>query len=96
MVLHDAQAVATRLTDEMSELFLRIPGSTVLLRYVKYSYQDDPYRSAIELLLVVFLLRYMLAPAYSTQKKSYVKLTEEVRRTPRDIMRAPKLMLFLG
>ncbi|GAO49115.1 PLP-dependent transferase [Saitoella complicata NRRL Y-17804] len=57
--------------------FHRIPGSALLIRYIKASYQDDPIRSVIELCLVVFVIRYFLSSKYSTENTNYVKLTEE-------------------
>lgn len=60
-----------------SEQFHKLPGSAIFLRYVKSSYQNDPVRSAVELFLVLFAIRYLLAPTYST-KQGYVKLSEEV------------------
>lgn len=61
-----------------SDQFVKIPGSAIFLRYVKSSYQDDPIRSAVELFLVLFAIRYLLAPKYST-KPNYVRLSEDVR-----------------
>ena len=81
MDLHDAHSWLLHFADAFSDLFQKIPGSPILLRYIRSSYQHDPVRSAIELFLCLFALRYLLAPAYSTQKKSYVRLTEEVRLT---------------
>ena len=78
MDLYDAQTWALHLADGLSDLFQKIPGSPILLRYIQTSYQHDPVRSGIELFLCLFALRYLLAPAYSTQKKSYVRLSEEV------------------
>lgn len=64
----------------------RIPGSSIVLRYIKSSYQDDPVRSAIELFLFLFAVRYLLAPKYSVQKnKKYVELTEEVSTSQKGI-----------
>ena len=60
-----------------SEQFHRLPGSAIFLRYVKSSYQNDPVRSAVELFLVLFAIRYLLAPTYST-KRGVVRLSEEV------------------
>lgn len=57
--------------------FQKLPGSAIFLRYVKSSYQNDPVRSAVELFLVLFAIRYLLAPKYST-KPNLVKLSEEV------------------
>ena len=68
----------TKYLSELPDLFQKLPGSSILLRYIKSSYQNDPVRSGIELFLCLFAVRYLLAPAYSTQKKSYVTLSEEV------------------
>ncbi|KAK3067683.1 serine palmitoyltransferase component, partial [Teratosphaeriaceae sp. CCFEE 6253] len=56
--------------------FHRLPGSAIALRYIRSSYQDDPVRSLVELFLVIFAVRYLLAPAYSTAKATHVPLTE--------------------
>ena len=77
MDVQDLQGYFLKFLDELSDVFQKLPGSSILLRYIKSSYQNDPVRSGIELFLLLFALRYLLAPAYSTQKKSYVKLTEE-------------------
>lgn len=79
----DAQEVQDHfmtLVDTTSEQFHKIPGSAIFLRYVKSSYQNDPIRSAVELFLVLFAIRYLLAPKYST-KPNVVKLSEEVGAT---------------
>ncbi|KAG7124518.1 Serine palmitoyltransferase 1 like protein [Verticillium longisporum] len=57
--------------------FQKVPGSAVLVRYVQSSYQNDPIRSALELVLVIFFIRYLLSPSYSTQKQNYVKLRDD-------------------
>jgi len=77
MDLHEAQSTFVRFLNDANAQFHKMPGSAIILRYIKSSYQDDPVRSAIELFLFLFAVRYMLSPSYSTQKK--VKLTEEVR-----------------
>lgn len=59
------------------EQFHRIPGSAILLRYIHSSYQNDPVRSAVELFLVLFAIRYLLAPKYSTKNERFVRLSEE-------------------
>ena len=78
MDAQDLYGWLTKYLSEVSDLFQKLPGSSILLRYVKSSYQNDPVRSGIELFLCLFAVRYLLAPAYSTQKKSYVTLSEEV------------------
>lgn len=76
MDLHEAQSTLVRLFNDANAQFHKMPGSAIILRYIKSSYQNDPVRSAIELFLFLFAVRYMLSPSYSTQNK--VKLTEEV------------------
>jgi serine palmitoyltransferase len=77
MDLHEAQAHLDQWLQEAAVTFQKVPGSAVLIRYVRSSYQNDPVRSAIELVLVIFFIRYLLAPSYSTSKQNYVKLTED-------------------
>ncbi|EHA48524.1 hypothetical protein MCOR27_006488 [Pyricularia oryzae] len=77
MDLHELQSKLTLWLDEASHAFQRVPGSAVLIRYVKSSYQNDPVRSAIELVLVVFFIRYLMAPSYSTHKQNFIKLRED-------------------
>ncbi|CAD6590739.1 MAG: serine palmitoyltransferase component [Alectoria sarmentosa] len=77
MDLQDVQSWLNDVLREASVQFHKVPGSAIFLRYVKSSYQNDPVRSAVELFLVLFAIRYLAAPAYSTQKKSYVTLSEE-------------------
>ena len=78
MDANDLHGWLLKFLDELSDVFQKLPGSSIFLRYIKSSYQNDPVRSGIELFLCLFAVRYLLAPAYSTQKKSYVRLTDEV------------------
>ena len=79
MDLYDVNNLLLKSLNELSTQFQKVPGSAILLRYIKSSYQNDPVRSAVELFLFLFFVRYLLAPKYSTQKQSYVRLSEEVR-----------------
>jgi len=79
MELQNAQTWLNGLLDELSTQFQKVPGSAIFLRYVKSSYQNDPVRSAVELFLFLFAVRYLLAPKYSTNKKSHVTLSDEAR-----------------
>lgn len=79
MDLQDAQNTFARWLDNAAKRFQKMPGSAIILRYIKSSYQNDPVRSAIELFLFLFAVRYLLAPKYSTQKQKHVALTEDVR-----------------
>lgn len=77
MEFQDAQTIVVRSIDEIKDCFQKVPGSAMLIRYIQSSYQNDPVRSAIELILVIFFVRYLLAPSYST-RENFVTLTEEV------------------
>lgn len=79
MELDALQAQLHDLLEQAAENFQKVPGSAVLVRYIQSSYQNDPVRSAIELVLVLFFIRYLLSPSYSTHKLNYVKLREDVR-----------------
>ena len=59
--------------------FQKIPGSSIIIRYIRSSYQNDPVRSAVELFLFLFAVYYLLSPTYSTKKKTQIPLTDEVR-----------------
>ncbi|KAL2024987.1 hypothetical protein VTK56DRAFT_3686 [Thermocarpiscus australiensis] len=95
MDLHEVQAHLNEWLREAAATFQKVPGSAVLVRYVRSSYQNDPVRSAIELVLFIFFIRYLLSPSYSTSKQNYVKLTEEEidelveEWTPEPIVPAP-------
>jgi hypothetical protein len=79
MEFQDAQKFVENSINEITNTFQKVPGSAMLIRYIQSSYQDDPVRSAIELVLVIFFIRYLLAPSYSTHNGNFVKLSEEVR-----------------
>ena len=81
MELQEVQHQLIEILHEISIRFQRLPGSAILLRYIKSSYQNDPIRSAVELFLFLFAVRYLLAPAYSTKNKRKSALTEDVRQS---------------
>jgi serine palmitoyltransferase len=82
MDLQSIQAQLSEVVERLSSSFQKVPGSAVLIRYIQSSYQNDPVRSAIELVLVLFFIRYLLSPSYSTDKQNYVKLREDVCALP--------------
>lgn len=84
MELDALQTQLGHLAQQASINFQKVPGSAVLVRYIRSSYQNDPVRSAIELVLVIFFIRYLLSPSYPTDKQNYVKLREDVRFGPCD------------
>ena len=80
MEFQDAQKIALDSFNSLNNTFQKIPGSAMLIRYIQSSYQNDPIRSAIELVLVIFFVRYLLAPSYSTHPGNFVELSEKVCR----------------
>lgn len=76
--LTDDHAVFINSTvNSVYELIVAIPGSHLVLSYLKNAYQDDPFRIFLELFLVFFALKYMLSKKYKPQDNA-VKLTEKV------------------
>jgi serine palmitoyltransferase len=75
MDITNFQNTTMRIFNDANAQFHKMPGSAIILRYIKSSYQDDPVRSAIELFLFLFAVRYLLAPSYATKKK--VALSDE-------------------
>ena len=61
------------------DLFERIPGSPIIVRYIKSSYQDDPYRSVLEVLLIAFAVRTLLMGRTRSEGsgKNWVKFSEK-------------------
>ncbi|KAJ5232067.1 serine palmitoyltransferase component [Penicillium chermesinum] len=76
MDIQETQRLLSEYLQGLANLFHRLPGSAIFLRYVKSSYQNDPIRSAVELFLFLFAVRYLLAPKYST-KPGVVPLSED-------------------
>lgn len=64
----------------LQSLFHKVPGSPIILRYIKSSYQNDPWRSLLEVLLVAFALRTLLKGRTrgDEEGKNFIKLTEKV------------------
>lgn len=84
MELQDAHVYLSEVLSEIATQLHKLPGSAILVRYIKSSYQNDPIRSAVELFLFLFAVRYLLAPKYSPQRPNYVQLTEDVCRPLKD------------
>ncbi|ODV61164.1 serine C-palmitoyltransferase LCB1 [Ascoidea rubescens DSM 1968] len=54
---------------KLLKLIESLPGGVILIRYIKSSYQNDPFRSILEIFLVLFALRYFISPKYSIEKQ---------------------------
>ncbi|KAG8987993.1 serine palmitoyltransferase component [Tulasnella sp. 427] len=61
----------------LEHAFKAVPGSAIVIRYVRSSYQNDPGRSLLELILVVFAIRTLLQNRTRARQKNFVKLTEK-------------------
>lgn len=111
MDLNEAQTFIEASMHSLYEAFQKMPGSAVLIRYVQSSYQNDPIRSAIELVLVIFFVRYLLSPSYPTHGSNYIKLREDeidelvrewepeplvAERTPLEESEAEKIPIVVG
>jgi hypothetical protein len=55
-----------------------VPGADVIVHYIQNSYQNDPFRVVLELILVIFAVKYVLAKKYKPDARE-VPLTEKVR-----------------
>jgi serine palmitoyltransferase len=58
-------------------MIISIPGSHLVISYIKNAYQNDPFRIALELFLVFFAIKYMLSKKYKPNDNNVV-LTEKV------------------
>jgi hypothetical protein len=64
----------------LEDVFNKIPGSAVILRYVKSSHQNDPGRTLLELILAVFAIRTLLQSRTRADRteKHFIKFSEQV------------------
>lgn len=61
---------------QISIFYSHIPGSGILLKYIKNSHQNDPFRTILELLLVFFAIIYLFTKKYRTD--NLIELTPQV------------------
>ncbi|CAO1614307.1 unnamed protein product [Parajaminaea phylloscopi] len=69
------------LSKTATETFHKIPGSPILTRYISSSYQNDPFRSLLELFLLAFAIRTIAQSRTraSASGSNFVKLdTKEI------------------
>lgn len=77
------EPLLTLLTYSLTRLestFYKIPGSAVVARYVKSSHQNDPGRTILELILVIFAVRTLLQSRTRGDKqgKHFIQFSEKV------------------
>lgn len=67
----------------LTECFHKIPGSPIITRYIASSYQNDPFRSLLELFLLAFAIRTLAQSRTraSASGSNFVKLDRKVRVT---------------
>ena len=60
--------------------FNKLPGSAVIQRYVKSSHQNDPGRTLLELILVIFAIRTLLQSRTQADRgdKHFIQFTDKV------------------
>lgn len=60
--------------------FYKIPGSSVVARYVRSSHQNDPGRTLLEVILIVFAIRTLLQSRTRGDQsgKHFIKFDEKV------------------
>jgi serine palmitoyltransferase len=65
----------------LEDVFYKIPGSAVVARYVKSSHQNDPGRTLLEFILLLFVIRTLLQSRTRTDQsgKHFIKFSEKVR-----------------
>lgn len=59
--------------------FYKLPGSTVIERYVRSSHQNDPGRTLLELILLIFAIRTLLQSRTRADKKNLIEFSDKVR-----------------
>jgi hypothetical protein len=77
-----AVSLMSRSLETLEGTFHRIPGSTVVARYVKDSHRDDPGRTLLEVLLFLFVVRTLMQSRTRTEQagKHFIQFNEKVRR----------------
>ncbi|KAI9168515.1 serine palmitoyltransferase component [Blastocladiella emersonii ATCC 22665] len=76
---HTVEAAFARVSqawDAAEGLASVIPGSQVVSRYIRNSYQNDPARVVLELFLFFYALKYLLSKRYAPGKADAVRLSD--------------------
>lgn len=76
-----SQSVLLFLTYALSvaeDAFNKVPGSAVIVRYVKSSHQNDPGRTILELILFLFAVYTLLQSRTRADGKNFIKYGEAV------------------
>ncbi|RIB16165.1 pyridoxal phosphate-dependent transferase [Gigaspora rosea] len=73
-ILNDLFVFLNSTITDISIVYSRIPGSGILLKYIKNSHQNDPFRTFLEALLVLFAIIYLFTKRYRTDN-NLIELT---------------------
>lgn len=76
-VVQDTALFINSTIHSIYELVDSVPGSHLVISYLKTAYQNDPFRVALELFLVFFAMKYMFSRKYKPNDNNVV-LTEKV------------------
>lgn len=80
----------------LESCFNRIPGSQVILRYVRSSHQNDPGRTILELILALFVIRTLLQSRTRADRteKHFIQFSDKVQSYP--LLVCKNLLVCLG
>ena len=70
----------SHLLETLDTCFYKIPGSQVLARYVRSSHQNDPGRTLLEVILLIFAIRTLLQSRTRAEGsgKHFIQFSEKV------------------
>ncbi|KAF9178180.1 serine palmitoyltransferase component, partial [Haplosporangium sp. Z 27] len=55
-----------------------VPGSDIVINYIKNSYQNDPFRVVLEIGLAVYAVKYMLSKKYRIDQNQVSLTNKEI------------------
>jgi serine palmitoyltransferase len=76
----------------LENAFYKIPGSAVIARYVKSSHQNDPGRTLLEIILIIFTIRTLLQSRTRADRngRHFIDFNEKVL-----VFRVLNLLVFI-
>jgi hypothetical protein len=79
--MSDAISLLSGALETAERTFHKLPGSSVLTRYVKSSHRDDPGRTILEILLLLFVIRTWLQSRTRTERagKHFIQFSDKAR-----------------
>jgi hypothetical protein len=91
LVLEPLFAFLSYSLSTLESTFYKLPGSAVIARYVKSSHQNDPGRTLLELILIIFAIRTLLQSRTRTDRtgKHFIQFSEKV-----SVLCGPRIVPF--